>query len=151
MIYWALRYTFDIICWWTINSRGYHPPIFLVSASALTWFIRNIYYWNLQLLDNVKLRFSSLMHRWSWSILAFLFEAFGFIAPKFWLSNLSILSIDNQGYPRNLVVRNKFDIFFVILIFWLFQLRSHTLSTNSCLKHIAMIINESGIGTAFHS
>jgi hypothetical protein len=35
---------------------------------TLTWFIRNIFYWNLQFLNHdiiiLKLRFSSLRHRW---------------------------------------------------------------------------------------
>jgi hypothetical protein len=61
-------------------SEGIIHPV--VSALALTWFIRYIYNWNLQFLNNViilKLRFSSLIHRWPQPILAILFRPFGFI------------------------------------------------------------------------
>jgi hypothetical protein len=38
-------------CWWTIVPEDIFRPV--VSASALTWFIIYIYYWNLQFLNNV--------------------------------------------------------------------------------------------------
>ena len=46
----------------------------------------------------------SLRHRWPWPILVILFSPFGFIAPinlSYWLSNLSILSVPDEGYSRN--------------------------------------------------
>ena len=56
----------------------------VVSTSALTWFIRYIYYYNLQFLNNliIKLWFSFLRHRWPQPIQAILCRSFGFIAPK---------------------------------------------------------------------
>ena len=40
------------LCWWIINPRGVPSTHPVVSASTLTWFIRYIYYWNLQFLKN---------------------------------------------------------------------------------------------------
>jgi hypothetical protein len=37
--------------WWNNSLRGYHHPV--VCDSALTWFIRYLLYWNLQLITNI--------------------------------------------------------------------------------------------------
>jgi hypothetical protein len=39
------------LCWWIIGTEGIICPV--VSVSALTWFLRYIFYWNLQFLNNV--------------------------------------------------------------------------------------------------
>jgi hypothetical protein len=39
-------------CWWTISPEGFIRLV--ISISALAWFIRYIYYWNLQLLNNIN-------------------------------------------------------------------------------------------------
>ena len=72
------------ICWWTISPRGYHPPSSqffyhwvdtsaggllvlegiirpVISASALTWFIKYIYYRNLQFLYNVIINKTNIL------------------------------------------------------------------------------------------
>ena len=50
------------------------------------------------------LQFSSRRHRWPWPIVEILFRPFGLVAPKpfkiIWLSNLSILSVPDEGYSR---------------------------------------------------
>ena len=83
------------LCWWTFSPRGYYSPnihnfregiirpVFI--ASALTWFIRNLSYRNLQFLNHIillKLWFSPLRYRWPQLIFAILFRIFGFLAPK---------------------------------------------------------------------
>jgi hypothetical protein len=43
-----------------IIITGYHPP----SASTLTWFIRYVYYWNLQFLNNViMIKTTGILHQ----------------------------------------------------------------------------------------
>ena len=95
------------LCWWTIIPRGYH----LTSSQCFgndIMFIRYICVWHLQYLNNViifKIRFSSLRHRWPWLILVILFRPFRLLSPKtlnkFWLSNLSIWTVLDEGYSRN--------------------------------------------------
>ena len=36
------------LCWWTNSHREYHPPV--VRVSALTWFGRYFYFWNLNVI-----------------------------------------------------------------------------------------------------
>jgi hypothetical protein len=63
---------FCIIITWVDTSAGgpLVPEDIIrpeVSVSALTWFIRYIYYWNLQFLNMQllsKLRISSVRHKW---------------------------------------------------------------------------------------
>jgi hypothetical protein len=45
------KYLSDIIVIYVLVPDGIIRPV--VSVSAMTWFIRYIYYWNLQILDNV--------------------------------------------------------------------------------------------------
>ena len=45
------KYLSDIIVIYVLVPNGIIRPV--VSVSAMTWFIRYIYYWNLQILDNV--------------------------------------------------------------------------------------------------
>jgi hypothetical protein len=45
------KYLSDIIVIYVRVPDGIIRPV--VSVSAMTWFIRYIYYWNLQILDNV--------------------------------------------------------------------------------------------------
>ena len=63
------------------------------------------------------------MHIWTYPILVILFRHFGFIVPKHFqiisLSNLSILSVPDDGYFRNASVeRTKFDIYVFIVNQW---------------------------------
>ena len=52
-----------------------------------------------------KLRYSSLGHRWPQPIMSIMFRPFGCIAHTHfsitWLSNISILSVTDEGYSRN--------------------------------------------------
>ena len=68
----------------------------------------------------IKLRFSSLRHRWPWMILAILFKPFGFIAPKtlnYLGSNLSMLSIPDGGYSRNAsCALNLISTFYLLIL-----------------------------------
>ena len=64
----------------------------VVSFTALTWFIRYIYYWNLQFLANVTYQISSLRHIRYSPILDILFRPFGFLPPNtFKLFGVTIL------------------------------------------------------------
>jgi hypothetical protein len=52
-----------------------------------------------------------------WLILAILFRTFSFIASKtlnYWFSNLSIMSVPDEGYSKKRVVRTKFNIYVFI-------------------------------------
>ena len=51
MIITISKYLSDIIVIYVLVPDGIIRPV--VSVSAMTWFIRYIYYWNLQILDNV--------------------------------------------------------------------------------------------------
>jgi len=67
------------LCWWTINTRGYHPPSSQCFGSSLHGSINIFFYQNLQFLNHViiiktkvllpqsqvTLNFSSLNHRWN--------------------------------------------------------------------------------------
>ena len=74
------------------------------SHSLLDIFISKIYSSYIMWLL-IKQRFSSLRHGWPLPILAILFRYIGFIVPRnfklFGFSNLSILSVPDEGYSRN--------------------------------------------------
>ena len=76
-----LAFDFERSWWWLFQKRVVRPNLIstflllsldrylrpVVSVSALTWFIRYIYYWNLQFLNNViidKTKVLLLRHRW---------------------------------------------------------------------------------------
>lgn len=53
------------------SFRGNHPPS-IVSASALTWFIRYIYYWYFQSINNVIIKTEVLLRQtYGWPQLTF--------------------------------------------------------------------------------
>jgi hypothetical protein len=70
--------------YWILNKRIISFLLFrkwidlqlVYQSSTLTWFIRYIYYWNLQFLNN------ALGHSGPWPISAILFRPLGFIASK---------------------------------------------------------------------
>ena len=72
-----------------------HP---VVSVSELTWFIRYIYYLNLQFLNDViimKTKVLLLMYQCHTNDpLANLFKHFGFLAPKHFLCYLTFQPLD---------------------------------------------------------
>ena len=80
-----------LLCW---------PPFFSDLLSVVHfqcwlsfWYRQSLFQYNV-----------SLRHRWPWPILVILFSPFGFIAPNnfsYWLSNLSILNVPDEGYSRN--------------------------------------------------
>ena len=85
--------------WWTISPGGYHLP---------SRFIRYIYYWNLQFLNNVikiKTKILLLQSRVTSSELDYLVQALWFSCSQhfkiIWLSNYFTMSIPKEGYARN--------------------------------------------------
>ena len=75
--------------WVDISAGGLLVPECMirpvVSVSVLTFFIRYIYYWNLQFLIKVissKLKFTFLTHSWPLLILAIMYKPFRFIVPN---------------------------------------------------------------------
>ena len=80
--------------WWTISPWVYHRPI----MAALSWFIRYIYYWHLQWLNNVITIQPKVLLPHAFVTLAD-FGALGFFYI-IRLSNLSIVSVPDDGYPE---------------------------------------------------
>jgi hypothetical protein len=126
------------LCWWTISPRGIIRPV--VSASALTWFIRYIYYWNLQFLNNVNVNKTKVLLPQVKQILAILFRFFGFIAPKIF-NYMAFQSFDFERTWWRLfqkyVVGIKFDIYFFVSAFLLVVLQLYI-----CFLQITMNTNE---------
>jgi hypothetical protein len=110
-------------CWWTIRPLGYHSPSSHCVGTDM--FIRYIYYWNVQCLNNVIITNTNvppsdiddlnkviiantnvppLRHRWPYQILTILFRPFCYLLPKLfkiiWLSNLSSFSVPDEDYSR---------------------------------------------------
>jgi hypothetical protein len=68
-----------------VHESIIHP---VVSASALTWFIRHIYYWNLQFLNNVYIIiFPGITHFWQSHLCLLVF----FLSITFKLFGLPII------------------------------------------------------------
>ena len=122
--------------------EGIILPVF--NASTLIWFIRYIYYWNLQFLNNVIfiICFSSLTHRsWAKLIFAILFRPYGFIAPKT-LNYLAFKSFNFEhtwwGCFRNascaLIVISTFSWLSLVrfLCCWTVSSRGYHLPSNQC-------------------
>ena len=77
----------------------------VVSASALTWFIRYIYYWNLQFLNNVSINKTKVLLLQSYVTLADYYLAFqSFDFDRTWWRLF-----------QKRVVRTKFDIYVFII------------------------------------
>ena len=84
-------------------SQGIIRPV--VSASALTWFIRYIYYWNLQFLNNVSINKTKVLLLQAYVTLADYYLAFqSFDFDRTWWRLF-----------QKRVVRTKFDIYVFII------------------------------------
>jgi hypothetical protein len=66
----------------TVNSENWWRASDWIIYSILMLFFETEQYFMYLKWVNTFLKFSSLMHRWPWPILAILFRPFGFIAPK---------------------------------------------------------------------
>jgi hypothetical protein len=93
-------YIFITITGWTIVPEGIIRPV--VSVSVLTWFIRYIYYWNLQFLNNVLWFYCS--------------QNFKII----WFSNLRFLCVPDDVYSRN--ASCVLNLIFTLKI-WIYSIR----------------------------
>jgi hypothetical protein len=77
----------------------------VVSVSAVTWFVRYIYYWKLLFLNNIII--NKTTHSGICALSRFWLSGLSplvLLLPKrliTWLSNLSILSVPDEGYSRN--------------------------------------------------
>jgi hypothetical protein len=86
--------------WWSISSE-------IIISPSSQWFIIYIYYWNLQLLNNIvinktmvlipQVQVSLASRLW----LCCLGHLVLLLRKHIWLSNLSILSVPYEGYSRN--------------------------------------------------
>jgi len=98
---WYLRFYYDH--WVDTVAGGLLVPNGIIRrvviVSALAWFIRYIYYWNLQFLNNVIINKTRVL------LLAILFRPFGFYSSqKFKLFGFPIfqmLSVPDEGYSKN--------------------------------------------------
>jgi hypothetical protein len=80
----------------------------IVSTSALTWFIRYVYYWNLQFLNNVIINFGYPVYP-LWFYRSQNLKLFGFPIFQFWAS-------PDEGLVQKRVVPTKFDIYVFISV-----------------------------------
>jgi hypothetical protein len=87
--------------WWSISSE------IIISPSSL-WFIIYIYYWNLQLLNNIVINKTMVLLSQVQVYLAgrlwlcWLGSLVLLPRKHIWFSNLSMLSVPDEGYSRNL-------------------------------------------------
>ena len=83
----------DIYDWVNTSAGGVLVPEGIirpvVSASALTWFIRYIYYWNCQFLNNVIINKTKVLLSQAYLTLADLL--FGFPIFRFWPYLLKVI------------------------------------------------------------
>jgi hypothetical protein len=84
--------------WWTISPQGCHLPS--SQCSAMTWFIRYIYYWNLKFLNNViinQTKFLLPQTYVTWACLGPLIlllpklKLFGFPIFQFWVCLMKVI------------------------------------------------------------
>ena len=116
----------------TVNSENWWRASDWIIYSILMLFFQTEQYFMYLKWVKTFLKFSSLMHRWPWPILAILFRPFGFIAPKT-LNYLAFQSFDLEitwwRLFQKRVMRTKLDIY-VFILFLLSKIKTtHNSST----------------------